>query len=61
MLKNTKTLYFLRIIFSFIDESKKLKLIKYNKSLQENLNIGFINYKYFSRRYIIYESNGKGK
>ena len=61
MLKNVKTSYFLRIIFSFTDERQKLKLIKYNKSLQENMNISLINYKIFSRKFIIYEQNGKGK
>ena len=61
MLKHVKTSYFLRILFSYVDEKQKLKLIKYNKSLQVNLNISLINYKYFSGRYIIYESNGIGK
>ena len=61
MLKNVKASYFLRIIFSCIDEKQKLELIKYNKSLQEDLNISLINYKLFSRRYIIYKLNGKGK
>ena len=61
MLKNVKSSYFIRIIFSFIHEKQKLKLIKYNKSLQENMNISLINYKIFSRKYIIYEQNGKGK
>ena len=42
-------------------ERNKLKLIKYNKSLQENMNISLINYKNFSGKYIIYEQNGKGK
>ena len=61
MLKNVKSSYFIRIIFSFIYEKQKLKLIKYNKSLQENMNISLINYKIFSGKYIIYEQNGKGK
>jgi len=61
MIKNVKTSYFLRIIFSFIDEKQKLKLIKYNKSLQETMDIKLINYKIMSGKYIIYEQNGKGK
>ena len=61
MLKNIKSSYFIRIIFSFMDEKQKLKLIKYNKSLQENMNISLINYKNFGGKYIIYEQNGKGK
>ena len=45
----------------FLQEAKKLKLIKYNKSLQKIFDINIINFKYFSRKYIIYESNGIGK
>ena len=58
MLKNIKSSYFNSIIFSYIDERKKLKIIKCNKNLQKNMNISIINYKFFSERYIIYESNG---
>ena len=61
MFKNVKSSYFIRIIFSLMDEKQKLKLIKYNKNLQENMNISLINYKIFSGKYIIYEQNGKGK
>ena len=61
MIKNVKTSYFLRIIFSFIDEKQKLELIKYNKSLQKNINIILINYIFFSGKYIIYETKGEGK
>ena len=51
MLKKVKTSYFLRIIFSFMNEKQKLKLIKYNKCLQENMNISLINYKIFSGKF----------
>jgi len=61
MLKNVKSSYFLRVLFSFTDEKQKLKLIKYNKSLQKNIDINLIDYKIFSGRYIIYEQNGNGK
>ena len=60
MLKNVKS-YFLRFLFSIIQEKQKLELIKYNKNLQEMLNISLINYKYFSGSFIIFESNEKGK
>jgi hypothetical protein len=36
-------------------------LIKYNKKFQNNLDIGLINYKLFSGKYIIYSEKGKGK
>ena len=61
MLKNIKSSYFIEIIFSFIEEGAKLKLIKYNKSFQKNFNISIINYKHFKGRYIIYEKNMIGK
>ena len=61
MLKNIKSSYFIKLIYTFVDEEQKLKLVKYNKSIQKNLNISIINYKFFSGRYIIYESNGFGK
>ena len=61
MLANVKSSYFTRIIFSFLEEGNKLKVLKYNKYLQKEMNINLINYKFYSRRYIIYESNGKGK
>ena len=62
MLKDIKALYYFSIkLFNLMEEGKKLKLVKYNKNLQNNLNINTFNYIYFSKRYIIYESNGKGK
>ena len=61
MLKKVKSSYFLRIIFSFVDEKQKLELIKYNKRFKEINNIRLINYKFFSGKYIEYELNGKGK
>ena len=61
MLKNVKSSYFVIKVFSFIDEKQKLKLIKYNKSLQKNINISIINYIHFQGKYIIYKTNKKGK
>ena len=58
---NIKSSYFLELIFRFVDESQKLKLIRYNKNLQKNINISIINYKHFTGKYIIYESNGIAK
>ena len=42
-------------------EKLKLEIVKSNKTLQKNLDIGIINYKYFSGKYIIYESDGNVK
>ena len=61
MLKNIKSSYFSKIIFSFIDEGQKLKIVKYNKGLQKNIDIDLVNYKFFSKKYIINESNGISK
>ena len=61
MLENIKAKYFIRFYFSFINEKRKLRLIKYNKKLKSWININLLNYKLFSGRYIIYEENNKGK
>ena len=61
MLDNIKSIFFSRIIFSYLEEKIKLKVIKYNKKLQNKIDINLINYKYFSGKYIIYENNIKWK
>ena len=42
-------------------KKKKLKVLKYNKRLQNKIDITLNNYKFLSGRYIVYESNNKGK
>ena len=61
MLKNVKSSYFVKIIFSFTYEKQKLKIIKYNKSLNKRLNISIDNYKKCSGKLKVGESNGYGK
>ena len=61
LLKNIKSIFFSRILFSYLDEKIKLKVIKYNKKLQNKMDIKLINYKFYHRKYIIYETNIKGK
>ena len=61
MFENIKSLYFIKNLFSHINDGIKLGLIKYNKKIQNNLDIGLINYKLFSAKYIIYISKEKGK
>ena len=58
MLKILKSIYFLKLMFSYVDEGQKLKIIKNNKTLQNNLDISITNYKHFAGKYLIYESNG---
>ena len=54
MLKKIKSTYFTIYIFTYLDEKRKLKLVKYNKTLQKSININLINYKVLSEKYIIY-------
>ena len=61
LLEKIKSIFFSRILFSHLDEKIKLKLIKYNKSLQYKIDIKLINYKFYTGKYIIYETNIKGK
>ena len=61
MLENIKSNYFDELLFSFVDECQKLKIMKYNKTLQKKINISIYNYKHFKGRYIIYKSKTEGK
>ena len=61
MLKKIRALYFIKNLFEYIEEAKKLKFIKYNKSLQKIMNISINNYIHFKGKYIIYKSNEIGE
>ena len=61
MLNNIKSNFIMRKIFIHLYDRRQLKLIKYNKILQNKNNISLYNYKIFSGRYIEYEKDGKGK
>ena len=61
MWENIKSSFFIKLFFSFLDEKTKLKLMKYNKSLQNIIDINLINYRILSGRYFVCEENGKGK
>ena len=61
LLDNIKSTFFSLILFSYLDEKIKLKVIKYNKNVQSKINIKLNNYKFYSGKYIIYETNNKGK
>ena len=60
-LKNIKSSYILKNIFSFLYEKQKLEIIVYNKELQKNLLICIEDYKKISQICKIGEKNGKGK
>ena len=61
MLGNIKSRYILNIIFSSINDERKLLLVKYNNKIKDRLNIDLINYKFLSGKYFIGKRNGKGK
>ena len=58
MLEDIRSSYIAQIIFSKIIEEKKLKMVRFNKTLQKKLNINLINYRIFSGKYIVYEKGG---
>ena len=58
MLDKVKSIYISKKIFSIIDEKRKLEAIKYNKKLQNIMKISLLNYKFYSKKYIIIENNG---
>ena len=59
MLENIKSVYFLRILFPLLEVKKKLDLLKYNKNLQNKIDININYYKVFSGKYIEYENKEK--
>ena len=61
MLENIKSSYVARFILSDLKEDRKLELVKYDKGLQNFLEINLIDYKIYSGNYIEYESKNKGK
>ena len=61
MFENIKSLYFLRILFKHLNEPTKLRIVKYNKNIQNIIQINIIDYKRFSGRFIIYETKKRGK
>ena len=61
MFENIKSNYLIQYIFSLLNEKRKFKLVKYNKNIQNKLDLNLIDYKHLSGKYIILEENGKGK
>ena len=45
MMEKEKKFFILNNLFQYINEIKKLDLIRYNKFIQNMLNISLINYK----------------
>ena len=62
LMKSVKSFYVIQGIFTFLPEKDKLKMLIYNKRLQEKFRINIENYKTVSGKYIIWEGDGgKGK
>ena len=59
--ENIKSKYILKFIYSYLNEKTKLEIIKYNKTIQNIINIKLTNYKFLSGSYLIFETNQKGK
>ena len=61
ILKNIKSKYIMIFILSHLEEKRKLEIIKYNKNIQNILDIKLINYKFYAGKNLIYELNGNVK
>ena len=59
-MKAIKSSYIINNIYSFISDSTKLKLVIYNKQLQNKIGINIINYSIFSGKYRIINEKGDG-
>ena len=59
MLQRIKSSYFVEIIFNFIVEKRKLKIVQQNKIIQNILNININYYKLFKGTYFKFLLNGK--
>ena len=55
MLDNINSMYIIKFLLSFMEDGVKLNLIRYNKSLQNKIDINLMNYKRFARKYLIYD------
>ena len=61
MLGNIKSSFVLRNVFSLINIRRYLKIISYNKNLQNILKVNINDFKRVTGKYIIGEINGYGK
>ena len=62
MLLKINSKYIINELFDFIEDKCKLKIISYNREMQNILNISLDNYKQKAGRYILFEENyRKGK
>ena len=60
-IRNIKSSFIIKKVFSFLNEKKKLNMIIYNKEFQKIISVNLKDYKEISGNYKIGEKNGKGK
>ena len=60
-MENIASAYILKIIFNNIDEKRKLNIVKYNKNIQNKIDINIKHYKNQCKKYFIRDKNGKVK
>ena len=60
-MERIKSTFFVRLLFSHIDEKVKLKIINYNKKLQNKLEINIYHYVFLSGKFVVIGQDGKGK
>ena len=60
-LRDIKSSYIIKKVFSFLDIKNKLNIIIYNKEFQKMILVDLKDYKKISGKYKIGEKNGKGK
>ena len=60
-LNNIKSVFVKKKIFTFLDKTRELNIIIYNKNYQKQLDINLDIFKKISGKYKIAEKNGKGK
>ena len=60
-MEDIKSSYLIQCIFSLLNQKRNFELFKNSKNLQNKLDINIIDYKHLSRKYVIYEENGKKK
>ena len=61
ILRDIKSFFIIKRIFSFLSENQKLNMIAYNKEFQNICSIDIGDYKRISGKYKIGSKNGKGK
>ena len=60
-IRDIKSSYIIKEIFSFLHEKQQLNMVIYNNDLQKAILVDIEHYKNISGKYKIGEKNGKGK